>query len=79
MRYLVEQDRTGLKLCQTGGGGGSAIGGGVGAEDALKARAGEWHSHRAIDREIDQEPVTMDGPRPDRSQEPDYSPPIQRT
>jgi len=39
------------------------------------------HSHRAIDREIDQEPLTViwDAPRPDRSQEPDYSPPIQRT
>jgi hypothetical protein len=40
------------------------------------------HSHRAIDREIDQEPVTViwdDAPRPDRSQEPDYSPPVQRT
>jgi hypothetical protein len=39
------------------------------------------HSHRAIDREIDQEPVTiiLDGPRPDRSQNGDYSPTIQRT
>jgi hypothetical protein len=39
------------------------------------------HSHRAIDREIDQEPVTiiMDGPRPDRSQNGEYSPAIQRT
>jgi hypothetical protein len=39
------------------------------------------HSHRAIDREIDQEPVTiiLDGPRPDRSQNDDYSSTIQRT
>jgi hypothetical protein len=37
----------------------------------------------AIDREIngddDHVTIIMDGPRPDRSQEPDYSPPIQRT
>jgi hypothetical protein len=39
------------------------------------------HSHRAINREIDQEPVTViwDAPRPDRSQDEVYSPPIQRT
>jgi hypothetical protein len=39
------------------------------------------HSQRAIDRETDQEPVTiiLDGPRPDRSQDEDYSPAIQRT
>jgi hypothetical protein len=37
------------------------------------------HSHRAIDRETDQEPVTiiLDGPRPDRSGNDDYSPPSQ--
>jgi hypothetical protein len=41
------------------------------------------HSHRAIDRENnpddDHVNIIMDMPRPDRSQEPDYSPPIQRT
>jgi len=42
------------------------------------------HSHRAIDRETNGDPdadpvIIFDMPRPDRSQEPDYSPPIQRT
>jgi hypothetical protein len=37
----------------------------------------------AMDREVngddDHVTIIVDGPRPDRSQEPDYSPPIQRT
>jgi hypothetical protein len=41
------------------------------------------HSHHAIDREThgddDNVTIILDGPRPDRSQEPDYSPAIQRT
>jgi hypothetical protein len=40
------------------------------------------HSHRAIDRENnpdDDVNIIFDMPRPDRSQQPDYSPPIQRS